>query len=131
VPPPEIRPPNPRQVAALLEWTRLRDAPLHCFLRLATSTGARRSQVLALRWRDIDPEHRAIAFTRALVEGPNGPELRSTKTHRTYRVELDAETLEVLMAHRSGAEARAGVDDGGLPSDGFVFSLRPDGSGPW
>lgn len=77
-------------MAAILEWTKLHDPPLHCFLRLAASTGARRSQVLALRWRDIDTEHRAIAFSRALVEGPNGPELRSTKTHRTYRVELDA-----------------------------------------
>jgi integrase len=131
VPPPEIRPPNPEQVATLLEWTALHDPPLHCFLRLATSTGARRSQVLALRWGDLDEPHGAIAFTRAWVEGPDGPELRSTKTQRTYRVELDAETLEVLMAHRSEAEARAGMGDGELPSDAFVFSLRPDGSKPW
>lgn len=63
--------------------------------------------------------------------GPNGPELRATKTHRTYRVELDAETFNVLMAHRSDAEARAqklGVE---LAVDSFVFSSHRDGSNPW
>jgi integrase len=88
VAPSEVRPPSPEQVAMLLEWASREDPPLHCYLRLAASTGARRSQLLALRWGDVDEKRAAIAFTRALVEGPDGPELRSTKTHRTYRVEL-------------------------------------------
>ena len=71
------------------------------------STGARRSQLLALRWGDVDEERAAIAFSRALIEGPNGPELRSFKTHRTYSVELDADTLEVLTAHRAWTKERA------------------------
>jgi integrase len=62
---------------------------LYAYLRLAASTGARRSQLLALRWAEVDESRRAVAFTRALVEGPNGPVMRATKTHRTYRVELD------------------------------------------
>src|SRR5919106_6309867 len=50
VPPAEIRPPSPDQLVTLLEEVR-KDVPaLFCFLRLATSTGARRGQVLALRW---------------------------------------------------------------------------------
>jgi integrase len=76
--PAEIRPPTAEQVSVLLEWARRQDPPLLCYLRLAVSTGARRSQLLALRWGDIDVERAAIAFTRALVEGPDGPELRST-----------------------------------------------------
>ncbi len=131
VPPADVRPPSPQQVAVLLEWTRRQDPQLFCFLRLAVSTGARRSQLLALRWGDVDEEWTAVAFTRALVVGPNGPELRSTKTHRTYRVELDAETFDVLMAHRSDAEVRAREAGAELPSGAFVFSLRPDGSKPW
>jgi len=63
----------------LLEWARREDPSLFCYLRLAVSTGARRSQLLALRWGDIDEERAAISFTRALIEGPDGPELRSTK----------------------------------------------------
>src|SRR5918994_5925774 len=96
VAPPEVHPPTPGQVVVLLEWSRREDPPLFCYLRLAVSTGARRSQLLAVRWSDVDEERAAVAFTRALVEGPHGPQLRSTKTHRTYRVELDAETFDVL-----------------------------------
>jgi len=131
VAPAEIHPPSPHEVAALLEWARREDPPLFCYLRLAVSTGARRSQLLALRWGDVDEERAAIAFTRALVEGPDGPELRSTKTNRTYRVELDAETVDVLMAHRFRAEARARDVGAELSASGFVFSSRLDGAKPW
>jgi integrase len=73
----------------------------------------------------------AIAITRALVEGPDGPELRSTKTHRTYRVELDAETLHVLSAHRAKAELRAQDIGANLTAGRYVFSSHPDGTSPW
>jgi integrase len=128
--PPEVRPPTPGQVAVLLEWAKRTDPPLFCYLRLAVSTGARRSQLLALRWGDIDEERAAISFTRALVEGPDGPELRSTKTHRTYRVELDDESFHVLLAHRSRAKALARDVGADLMAGAFVFSSRPDGAKP-
>jgi integrase len=131
VAPANIRPPSPQQVAVLLEWARREDPPLFCFLRLAVSTGARRSQLLALQWRDVDEERSAVAFSQALIEGPNGPELRSTKTHRTYRVELDGETFDVLMDHRWDAEDRARHAGVGLTDGAFVFALRPDGMKPW
>lgn len=129
--PAEIRPPTPRDVAALLDAVREADQPLHCYLRLAVSTGARRSQLLALRWGDIDLDRSAISFTRALVLGLDGPELRWTKTHRTYRVELDHESFEVLIAHRSYAEERARLAQVELTGGSFVFSSRPDGTRPW
>jgi integrase len=131
VAPAEIHSPTPDQVTALLEWARREDPALFCFLRLAVSTGARRSQLLALRWGDVDAERSALAFSRALVEGPNGPELRPTKTHRTYRVELDPETRDVLVAHRSWAKARARRVGAELAANAFLFSSRPDGAKPW
>ncbi len=132
VPPADIRPPSPAQVAALLEWTRQIKPALFCFLSLAACTGARRSQLLAVRWRDVDWDRGALAFTRGLVVGPKGLELRATKTHRTYRVELDPETLGALMEHRSRAEARARTELGAdLPRDAFVFSRRANGGEPW
>jgi integrase len=63
---------------------------------LAAFVDERRSQLLALRWADIDLDHGEIAVTRALVEGPGGPELRPTNTRRTYRVALDADTATVV-----------------------------------
>ena len=73
VSPSEVRPPTPEQVVVLLDWSRREDPPLFCYLRLAVSTGARRGELLAVRWGDVDEERVAVAFTRALVEGPDGP----------------------------------------------------------
>jgi hypothetical protein len=87
--------------------------------------------LLALRWCDVDEEREALSFSRALVQGPRGPTLTWTKTHRPYRVELDRDTFDVLMGHRASVEARAAKAAGGLADDAFVFSLRPDGSTPW
>jgi integrase len=129
--PADIRPPSPEHVMALLEWASEHDPALFCFLRLAASTGARRSQLLALRWGEIDWERGAISFTRALVQGPHGPELHPTKNHRTYRVELDELTLGVLGEHRLDAEHRAEAAGLELASASFVFGARRDGSAPW
>jgi len=129
--PAEIRPPSPHQVALLLQSVKQWNPPLHCYLSLATSTGARRSQLLALRWCDVDEEHRALSFSRALVQGLDGPTLTWTKTHRTYRVELDGDTFEELMEHRARADGSAADASVALTTDAFVFSLRPDGREPW
>src|SRR6266545_3307226 len=104
VPPAEVRPPSPDQVAALLDTVRSRTPSLYTYLRLAVSTGARRSQLLALRWTNVDEDRCAVAFTRALVEGPDGPVLRPTKTHRSYRVELDRDTLGVLGTQKASID---------------------------
>jgi integrase len=104
---------------------------LHVYLRLAVSTGARRSQLLALRWAEVDESRSAVAFTRALVEGPTGPVLRATKTHRTYWVELDRTTLDVLIAHRANVGLRARAAHTEIGGNAFVFSLGTSGARPW
>ena len=65
------------------------------------------------------------------MQGPHGPELRPTKTHRTYRVELDGLTLALLKEHRRRAEANARAYGSSLADSAFVFSVLPDGSTPW
>ena len=59
------------------------------------------------------------------------PVLRPTKTGRTYRVNLDADCLEVLAGHYDRAKERAqrsGVD---IDRSSFVFSDDPAGENPW
>jgi hypothetical protein len=74
---------------------------------------------------DVDFNHAAIGFYRALVDGPTGPVLRPTKNRRTYRVALDPTSVELLVVHRDRAAIRS---DGVV--DGFVFS-RDAGRHPW
>jgi integrase len=129
-------------VRALDDWRRrsilaalLRvvvDRPLlWCLLRLAATTGARRGQLLALQWRDIDLDRGVIAFTRALVVGPDGPVLGATKTDATHCTDLDAESAEMLRRCRAAAEQRAAAAGVSLPGAGYLFSDDLDGRRPW
>lgn len=120
--PSEIHPPSPTDVALLIAKAAASNPAFGTYLRLAASTGARRSQLLALRWKDIDLPRGRISFTRALVEGPHGPVLAPTKTRRAYQVSLDTETAAMLADH-----ARRSAEDG----DSFVFSHEPSGTRPW
>jgi hypothetical protein len=95
-----------RQVALLLDSVRNMNPPLHCYLRLAASTGARRNQLLALRWCAVDEEHRALSSA--------GPSCRDRTPHTHLdqyaphdQVELDRDTYDVLMEHRTSCEAAA------------------------
>ena len=46
-----------------------------CYLRLAAVTGARRGQIVALRWRDIDLDAATVTFTTALARVKGGTDL--------------------------------------------------------
>jgi integrase len=87
--------------------------------------------LLALRWSDVDEHRCAVSFTRAQIDGPGAPVLRATKTHRTYRVERDRDTLAVLVAHHARVEAAAAAAGRTLRRDAFVFNVDPDGGRPW
>ena len=126
VEPADVRPPSVEQVRRLLEVVRDDDVAFFTYLHLAVITGARRSQLLALRWSDVDVDHAALGLSRALVEGPTGPVLRPTKNRRTYRVALDPATVELLCAHRLRTDSG---DDGSF--DRFVFSDDTEGRHPW
>jgi hypothetical protein len=107
------------------------DTAFVTFLRLAACTGARRSQLLGLRWAEIDFEHQAIGFTRAYVDARGGPVLQATKTHQCYRVAIDDATMVTLLQHWRGALGRAQAAGVKLTAAGFVFSGEVDGARPW
>lgn len=127
VEPVEMRPPSPHLVKLLLEHVALHRPLFHLFLVLAAVTGARRSQLLALRWTDVDFDHSSLAFQRALVEGPDGPVLAPTKTRRSHRVALDPATLQLLRDRfdEVGAKCPHGVENA------FVFTHDSVGLRPW
>jgi len=129
--PAPIYPPSPEEVVRLLSHVAAVDLGFHTFLSLAVSTGARRSQLGALRWSDVDLEHGQIGFHRALLDAKGGPVLRPTKTGRTYRVNLDAECLAVLTEHFDRAKERAQRSEVDIDRSCFVFSDDLAGATPW
>lgn len=54
VPPPDISPPEPHELAELFELANETEVDLADFILLAASTGARRSELVALRSSDLD-----------------------------------------------------------------------------
>ena len=54
VPMKELTPPSPDQVVQLFRLAQESDPDLATFVVLAASSGARRGELVALRWRDLD-----------------------------------------------------------------------------
>jgi integrase len=130
--PPELAPPDPAAVIALIKDATEHDPDFGCFLHLAATTGARRSEVCALRWRDLDLKSGSLVIGRGIVEGAEGRLIeKDTKTHASRRIALDRETVKVLRAHRDRMKARASELGLTFGEESLVFSREPDGSRPW
>lgn len=131
VPLADITPPAPAEVARVFTLAQESDPDLATFVVLAAATGARRSEVLALRWSDVDLAAGVIAIKRGIVLGPDGLVEKDTKTHQSRTVSLDPTTRAVVEQHRERALERARLCGFGLPPDGLLFSRSIDGSQPW
>jgi integrase len=103
---PELRPPSPAEVAKILKVVG-DDPEFVVFLQLSSVSGARRSELLALRWTDVDLGLGTMTIRRAIVAGPRGVVEKDTKTHSARRVALDARTVDVLREYRQYLADRA------------------------
>jgi len=99
--PPEIRSPSAEDVRALIAAASETDPALGTFFLLGATTGARRGELLALRWRDIDLDGAALSFQRPLVEGNAGPVLAPTKTRRCERLAEKCKSTEPKCSRRA------------------------------
>ena len=131
VAPPDIKPPSGSELARLLQRALEHSPELACYLVLAAATGARRSEVIALRWIDLDLDVRTVDIHRGIVFGPKGLVEKDTKTHAARRVSLDARTIELLSEHHQRMVERAAMCRLVLASDAFIFSDAADGSESW
>jgi hypothetical protein len=79
---------QPDQAAALLERLRLHGSPpLYMLASLALATGARRNELLALRWCDIDMDAARLTIERALEQTiAHGIRVKAPKTQHGRRV---------------------------------------------
>jgi len=93
---------------------------------LLAATGMRRSELLGLRWDDVDFKRARVSINRGLVAVAY--ELRESrgKTSNSRRaVDLDSTTLKVLKAWRDWQRAEQGA--AGIESDGWVFTSTDGG----
>lgn len=127
----QVEAPDVTQVRALVTEAERVDPTLAVFVFIAALTGARRGELCALRWNDVDWRSGLLTIARSVyeIEGGGWGE-KATKRQQVRRLSLDDVGLEVLHRHRSTVETVA--TDLGLEvrQDGFIFSRSPVGSEP-
>ena len=62
--------------------------------------GARRGEVVALQWEDIDLDAGVVRLDENYVRTADGMVLKDTKTHQMRRVSIDASTVDLLRQYR-------------------------------
>jgi integrase len=127
----DIRPPSPDQVRLLFARAAEENPAFAVFLQLAAATGARRGELVALRWSDVDLTAGVVTIARGAVKGKDGLVIKDTKSHGTRRIALDQATVALLVVHRHAGESIAQACETVLPEDAYLFSDDPDGRSGW
>jgi integrase len=98
---------------------------LFAFYRLAAYTGARRGELLYLRWSavDLDAAEVTLGGSTAVVRGQRVE--GTTKGGRSRTVSIDKDTVTVLREHRrQQAEERLAAGSAWTDTGGLVFTSR-------
>jgi integrase len=101
------------QLAALIAG--FKPSSLFSIVALAAASGARRNELLALRWTDLDPDKKTLRIERAWEQTKKfGLRLKPPKTKRGFRtIEIDGGTIKMLLAERERYQRlQAGIADG-------------------
>lgn len=127
---PQPQPPTSEQMARIVEAAFTVDAAWGMYVWLSAVTGARRGEVVALQWDDIDWDRRTVVLNENYVRGPSGMLMKDTKTHQGRRVALDEDTVTLLRRHQAAAAAQLRLLGLELTGATWLFSAKPDLSAP-
>jgi integrase len=113
----------PERFAGVLSRVASESGTVSELIALALATGLRRGELLALRWRDVEPNFAALAVTGSLCP------LAGRKTPKTLagarRIALPPATAELLRARR--VQAAQSALAAGVPLDTLPVFPGPDG----
>jgi integrase len=128
---PDVHPPSVKQIAEMLAIAVTEQPELATYILVAASSGARRREVLALRWKDVDLETGTLVIGRGIVIGESGVVEKDTKTHQVRRLSLDPSTLANLRAHRERRTDICATLSVPLSAENYIFAGTADGKVPW
>lgn len=127
--PPRPRPPTPEEVTRILTraWEHP-DPSLAVILWTAITTGARRGELCALRWSNLDTDRQALHLRASIAHDGDRLIEKDTKLRHDRHVALDRDTTHLLSRYRDHCQRRAAACGTELAPDGFLFSTAPDGT---
>src|SRR5271168_299511 len=120
VPMTELKPPDPGQVVQLFRVAQESDPELATFIMLAASSGARRGELIALRWNDIDLDRARLLIERGIVLVDGDLIEQGTKTHQSRQISLDGGTVTALKDHQARVTERARKAASAITPESFV-----------
>jgi integrase len=127
----EIDPPTVDTLRQLLDAAVAYDADFALYLRVLAATGCRRSEVLALRWTDVEFPTGDLKIRRSLAIVGGKVIEKDTKSHQARRIAIDPATLAALEMHRADLGRRADELGAMLDADALLFSADDHRQRPW
>ncbi|MDQ1472035.1 MAG: hypothetical protein QOJ99_3515 [Bryobacterales bacterium] len=106
---------------------KARGTRLYPFILLGLATGARRGELLALQWPDVDFESGLLNITKSLEQTKAGLRVKSTKSEKPRRFAVPAAALDALRAHRVEQDRDRALFGGDYQKNDLVF-CRPEGA---
>jgi integrase len=124
--------PTPEQVRAMITEAEKLEPTLAALLLIAALTGARRGELCALRWTDLDETAGTLTIARSVYETRSTPGWaeKTTKSRQIRRIGLDEVSLDVLRRVRQTTDDLAAGLGLEVQPDGFIFSRSPVGAEP-
>jgi integrase len=122
--------PTPDQLSSLVNAAIDVDPVLATAVALAALTGARRGELVALRWSDIDLAAGRVRFARSLTVAGGEQHTGPTKTHASREIALDELGIEVLQRRWDDMDDLSAWAESPLVSDPFVLSYNANGAIP-
>ncbi|MBM3744859.1 MAG: site-specific integrase [Acidobacteria bacterium] len=93
---------NPEQLAAY--QAAAAGSWIDLLIRLGAAIGARRGELLALRWADIDFTTNKVRIERSLYQAKGQVGIKPTKTRQARVVSIPLSLMEYLKLHREAQE---------------------------
>jgi integrase len=127
-----IDPPGIEVVRTALAVARKKDPVLFCWLQVAIATGARRGEVCALPWGDLELAERTVRIERSVSESTSfGIVVKSTKTGKSRVVSLTTQAVDALEERRASAARSAAAAGRELTSAELIFAADALAKLPW
>jgi integrase len=101
-------------------------------IAFAAYTGARRGEVLAVKWADLDLDDASVTIRSSLAEPKSGLAFKEPKNGKVRSIVLPSQLVAILRTHRERQASERLAFGEGYQDQGLVMA-RPDGTPvpPW
>lgn len=122
--------PTPDQLSMLVRAATETDPVLATAIALAALTGARRGELVALRWSDVDLSGGRVRIARSTTVAAGEHHTGPTKTHASREIALDNLGITVLRHRWADMADLSATTESPLIPDPFVLSYNANGAIP-